>query len=817
MKRDGPQEDAGDARKYSPVALNTQVNLNTFPLNSLSFLRSFETLLLFLASTVMKISIRYRCGNCRQALGSPQQQAATATTCPSCGARILVPTRSLAEFRRRPSRRKASSKPKTVTPESVSWSAAWGWALAILIPMILGSVIFAVATIMTANRVDGVPQFSTLNGESKEFALETATEKELTPGQVVDTGSQHPRLSVVKVAVKSEPNVTASVIEPTSPRKVDVNEAYIRQFIATHCNDCHGSEIQESGLRLDTIDLAMSEREDVEVWQEVLDRMNAGEMPPRESKQPAVHEEAAVLNWLHDRLREARAAVASNGGHVVMRRLNRAEYVNTVHDLMGIDFDPDDESLPADSEALGFDTIGSELVISGQLMKKYIFLAQKVTQEVISRGEYSESYQRIFGSNPHERHVSNARTLLNRFAARAFRRPVQSDKLDRLASLVEDTVETGSSFEDGILLAVQAILCSPQFIYMIEEPGELDDFAIATRLSYFLWSSMPDDELLAVADRGELHEPDVLRQQTLRLLDDRRCGDFVSRFAGQWLGVREVGIMQPDKELFPDYDEELENAMRQETITFFAEILEHNLSIFEFIGSEFTMLNERLAKHYGIPGVQGRHFRRVTLRPADHRGGVLGHAGILTITSDGVRSSPVVRGVWILNNLLGSPPSPPPANVPDLEPDTRGTRTIREELARHREIESCNSCHRKIDPLGFALENYDAIGRWRTHYPAGLDTEASGKSVSVPVDAGDIMANGERFRDIDEFKNLLLKRKSEFRRCLIRKLLTYATGRGLDLMDRSAVDKIASKATANGDLFRDLIVDVVASEPFGRK
>jgi len=247
-------------------------------------------------------------------------------------------------------------------------------------------------------------------------------------------------------------------------------------------------------------------------------------------------------------------------------------------------------------------------------MKKYVFLAQRVAEEAISRGEYSESYQRIFGANPHERHVGNARTILKRLAARAFRRPVESDNLDRLVSLVEDTLEAGESFEDGIMLAVQAILCSPQFIYMIEESGELDDFAMATRLSYFLWSSMPDDQLLALAERRELREPDILRQQTLRLLHDRRCGDFVNRFAGQWLGVREVGMMQPDENLFPDYDEELENAIRHETLAFFAEILEHNLSIFEFIDSDFAMLNERLANHYGIPGVHGRHFRRDGLR-----------------------------------------------------------------------------------------------------------------------------------------------------------------------------------------------------------
>lgn len=590
----------------------------------------------------------------------------------------------------------------------------------------------------------------------------------------------------------------------------------ILPFINRYCSKCHGPAKQTSELRLDTLDPQMSDAETLHAWQEVVDRMNVDEMPPAKSLQPDPEERQRFIHWLDERLRIARQRIGSNDGQVVLRRLNRAEYANTIRDLFGIAFDANTAVFPDDAEAFGFDTIGSELVMSPALLRKYLQAAQKIVDLVVSKdGRRSPRFTRVFGFLPRKPSVEHIRKLLRRFATRAFRRPVTQEKLDRLVDLVRQKRKSGGTTEQGIKQAVTAVLCSPQFVYMTEKKGKLNGYALATRLSYFLWSSMPDDELFRLAGNGELHQPSVLEQQTLRMLKSSKSRAFVQRFSGQWLRTRDVGVMQPDKALFPRYDVALEEAMRGETEMFFAEILHNNLSVLNFIDSDFAMLNDRLARHYGIRGVKGAEFRRVELHSSYHRGGVLGHASVLSITSDGVRSSPVVRGVWVLTNLLGSPPAPPPANVPDLEPDTRGAKTIRDELARHRTIESCNSCHRKIDPLGFALENYDAVGQWRTHYlPA---TKTKGKGTLKEVDASGLMSNGERFENVSQFKQRLMARKQEFCRCLTEKLLTYAIGRGIDGTDRGTIDKLVSQLASNDYAFRQLVINIVQSDLFQTK
>ncbi|MCA9177489.1 MAG: DUF1588 domain-containing protein, partial [Planctomycetales bacterium] len=332
-----------------------------------------------------------------------------------------------------------------------------------------------------------------------------------------------------------------------------------------------------------------------------------------------------------------------------------------------------------------------------------------------------------------------------------------------------------------------------------------------------------------------------LRRQAERLLADPRAAAFTANFAGQWLGVRDVGVMQPDEAIYPDYDAELEDAIRREPLEFFQAVLDDDLSVLSFLDSDFVMLNERLARHYGIAGVTGGNFQRVRLNGTEHRGGILTQASMLSITSDGVRSSPVVRGVWILTNVLGQPPSPPPANVPDLEPDTRGTRTIRDELARHRNIASCNSCHHRIDPLGFALEHYDAVGAWRERYQLVETAEgkedakpkakgknkgkAKGKSkVAEPgrrgamagplVDASGESAEIGKFRGADELKQRLLEHRELFVTCLARKLLTYATGRTMNASDEHAVAQLVKATAGQGFRFRELVLEVAVSEPF---
>ena len=330
-------------------------------------------------------------------------------------------------------------------------------------------------------------------------------------------------------------------------------------------------------------------------------------------------------------------------------------------------------------------------------------------------------------------------------------------------------------------------------------PGKLDDFDLATRLSYFLWSSTPDDTLAELASRGELGKPDVLRQQVERMLDDPKAHALTENFTGQWLSLRNLKATIPDKKLYPDFDELLEYSMPRETYLFFEEILKDDRSVLEFVHSDWSMLNERLATLYGIPDVAGSAFRKVQLPAGCHRGGVLTQAAVLKVTANGTNTSPVVRGAWVLDHILGTPPPPPPKDVPAIEPDIRGAKTIREQLTKHRQIESCASCHTKIDPPGNALENFDVIGGWREFYrtiPGGgrkqvKITTAKGRSNGVGkgpnVDAADELPGGRKFADIDGFKQLLLDDPDQLARGLTEKLLVYATGHGLEFADREVV------------------------------
>ena len=300
---------------------------------------------------------------------------------------------------------------------------------------------------------------------------------------------------------------------------------------------------------------------------------------------------------------------------------------------------------------------------------------------------------------------------------RAFRRPVREGEEKPFVALVAKSLGDGAAVRGGAARrAIKAVLSSPKFLYLREPAGPLDDYALASRLSYFLWSTMPDETLLALAAKGELHKPDVLRAQVERMLNHPKAQAFTENFTGQWLSLRDIDANTPDKVLYPEFEELLQWSAVRETQLFFEELLKQDLSVKNFIDSDFAMLNGRLAKHYGIPGVEGVAFRKVALKPEYHRGGVLTQASVLKVTANGTTTSPVVRGVWVLDRILGQPAPPPPANVPAIEPDIRGATTIREQLAKHRATENCAGCHSRIDPPGFALENYDVIGGWRERY-----------------------------------------------------------------------------------------------------
>ena len=421
----------------------------------------------------------------------------------------------------------------------------------------------------------------------------------------------------------------------------------------------------------------------------------------------------------------------------------------------------------------------------------------------------------------------DAEVILGRCLPRLFRRPVEGAELRLHADIVRRAMDSGESFETGLRQSLKTALCSPEFLFL-EEPGNdrIGAYALAARLSYFLWSSTPDDQLLSLAGEGNLREPRILREQVERLLRDSRSEAFNTNFTGQWLGLRDIDFTAPDEKLFPEFDELLKISMVAETKAFFQEMLDENLSIMNFVDSDFLMLNERLAAHYGIEGVRGQAIRRVKLPEGSVRGGVMTQGSVLKVTANGTNTSPVLRGVWVLENLLGASPSVPPPNVPAVEPDVRGALTLRRQLEKHRDQQSCAVCHDKIDPPGFALENFNAIGGWRDHYRTMGEGERPALrrapftfnyvryKIGLPVDASGETIDRTGFRDVTDFKKWMLNQEDAITAGLSRKLLTYGLGRRLGFSDRAEVKQLVQFAKENGYGFRDLVHSVVQSRLF---
>ncbi|HEV7222476.1 MAG TPA: DUF1592 domain-containing protein [Pirellulales bacterium] len=423
------------------------------------------------------------------------------------------------------------------------------------------------------------------------------------------------------------------------------------------------------------------------------------------------------------------------------------------------------------------------------------------------------SRRRIFISQPSgaDDEEDCAQRILAHLARRACRRAIDDEDLKTPLKLYRQGRAEGG-FETGIEMALASLLVKPEFLFRIERdpPGAIPGAAyriggveLASRLSFFLWSSAPDEELLDLAVRGELDRPDVLETQVRRMLADDRSQSLVSNFAGQWLHLRNLDTANPDMRLFPDFDDNLRQALRRETELFFASILREDRSVLDLIKADYAHLNERLAKHYGIPHVYGSRFRRVALDEKSHRGGLLRQGSILTVTSYATRTSPVIRGRWVLENLVGMPPPAPPPDVPALADNTvSNSLSMRERLKQHRSNAVCASCHRQMDPLGFSLENFDAVGRWRK-------TEAG-----QPIDAAGVFADGGEFSGVSGLEEALLQRPELFARTITEKLLTFALGRGVEYYDAPAVRRIVREARADGYRLSRLIVGIVKSTPF---
>jgi hypothetical protein len=550
-------------------------------------------------------------------------------------------------------------------------------------------------------------------------------------------------------------------------------------------------------------------------------------MPPPDRPRPGQPEADQFSLWLaHTLPGEDRATI---------RRLNRGEYNNTIRDLLGVRFRPADD-FPADDTGEGFDTIGDVLSVSPTLIEKYLVAAEAVIESAandpplwrrLSNPPVEDSIPFVLRGPPPQRNdaikdqrpepadeqaafraaeIDRTYAALQAFADRAYRRPITHAEMYRLMRFVEQALNGGDSADVGLKLAMKAVLVSPHFLFRIEPHPDrrLDDFELATRLSYFLWSSMPDDELFRLAAAGQLHEPRTLVRQVRRMLRDPRARALAENFGGQWLHTRALSESAPDPALFPHFDNDLRRAMQEETERFLDYMIREDRSVLELLSADYTFVNERLARHYGIPGVRGRHFQRVSLAGTP-RAGVLTHASVLTVTSGPTRTSPVRRGKWVLENLLGSPVPPPPPGVDDLKVPAGRALTLRQRLEQHRSRAECASCHARMDPLGCGLENFDAIGAWRD------------RDGPTPIDPSGTLPDGRRFRGVAELRALLAEQPERFTRCLTEKLLVYALGRGLTPADRPAVNRIVRHAGRNGYRVWSLVIALVRSEPFQKR
>ncbi len=421
----------------------------------------------------------------------------------------------------------------------------------------------------------------------------------------------------------------------------------------------------------------------------------------------------------------------------------------------------------------------------------------------------SESRQAVLGDKGFS--ADRIKEIVTNFAEKAYRRKVSAAEIQGLLKVEQRSRASGRSPYESLKDSLKAVLCAPGFLYLNEQAEKADTMklserALVTRLAYFLWSSMPDEKLLALADDHSIDKKEVLQAQVLRMLKDERAQGFYEGFPDSWLALRDLGGMPPDRRSFAVYYEKnLKPLMLEETRLFVRYLMEENLSLVNFLDSDFTFANKTLAKFYGLPKMQGYEFQKVSLTDK-HRGGLLGQASVLTVTANGIETSPVTRGIWVLDNIFGTPPSPPPDDVEALDPDIRGAKTVREQLAKHRNVPVCNECHQKIDPPGFALENFGPIGKWRTTYGRNRKVDATG-----------VFSDGQAFDDIVGMKKVLLQRKDRFARTLIEKLLVYGTGRKIEATDRPEIDRLVAEVKKKGYRFRDTLMLVVGSDIFQSK
>lgn len=612
----------------------------------------------------------------------------------------------------------------------------------------------------------------------------------------------------------------------------------VAPLLGKYCYDCHGDGASKGGLAMDEFADLSQHLGDRKHWLAVWQNVRSQVMPPSDKDQPTPAEIRQLLSWIEGGVFKLDPA-NPDPGRVTIRRLNRTEYQAAVFDLLGVDYDTRG-IFPADDTGYGFDNIGDVLSISPLLMEKYLQAADEIVELALPGGgtakeprnePVTKGYRMIFVDGPApedpRKRDGYARKILRGFAGRAFRQPVDDATLERLAAIVSGVSnQPGLGFRDGIKQAIATCLASPGFLFRAEfqpEPDNpakivpLDEYALASRLSFFLWSSVPDDELLSLASRRQLRAN--LRAQVDRMLKDPRSDRLVKNFVGQWLQARDVETVEviaksilglrSNREAERLFDPRLRADMRRETELLFDSILRRDRPVEELISARYTFLNERLARFYGIAGVSGEGFSEVDLTDHPERGGILTQGTFLMVTSNPTRTSAVKRGLFVLDNLLGAPPPPPPPGVPKLEDAAlpgNPNPTQREMMAIHRRNPECRSCHSRMDPIGLGLENFNALGQFRT--------SDNGK----PIDATGKLLTGETFADVATLKEILAtKRKPDFYRCLSEKLLTYAIGRGVEIHDATTIAALTTRLEQQSGKLRELIHGIVESAPFQKR
>ena len=580
-----------------------------------------------------------------------------------------------------------------------------------------------------------------------------------------------------------------------------------RAIVEDTCHKCHDKDTAKGDLNLASFKTQADFERDPKLLEKLVRFVRDRDMPPPGKRpQPSEQDRQKFVDCGPFTLAHIDyTQFPKDPGRVTIHRLSRIEYNNTIRDLLGVTNTPADK-FPADGGGGGgFDNNADTLFVPPILLEKYLEAAGEVL---------AVASPQIFAERPGLLKTKSmaARKDIGFFAARAFRRPVEKPEIDALMGLFEEANKRGENFESAVKYALKAVLVSPHFLFRIEkdrgvpEPYRVNDYELASRLSYFLWSSMPDLELFTLAGKNLLHESATLEAQVKRMLRDPKARALAENFAGQWLRVRELKItVQPDPGRFKRFTPELRESMYAEAIEFFAAMIREDASLLSLLDADHSYINEALAQHYGLTNlnITGSQLRRVTL-PDRTRGGVLGMGAVLTLTSYPQRTSPVLRGKWVLEELLGQPPPPPPPDAGGLpaEDAPKNGLTFRQRLEEHRKKPQCAGCHARMDPLGFGLENFDAIGRWRT------------KIGSEPVDATGLMSNGDKFTGPSELKSLLLARKDDFARNLTERMLAYALGRGVEFYDMPSITTITDTLKTDGYRSSTLVTEIVKSYPF---